>query len=404
MIQPAPKMVCEDVWKLFGDSPRDLEKIIDTLKASGRSKDEILAEHHLIVGVREADFSVAAGEVFVIMGLSGSGKSTLLRCFNRLIEPSYGRIRVDGQDVGAMNKAEIRTLCQEKMGMVFQHFALIPSRTVLENVAFGLEVRQLPKKARHQKAREVIEMVGLSGWESKLPRELSGGMQQRVGLARALAGDPEILLMDEPFSALDPLIRKQLQDEFINLVRMLNKTIVFITHDLDEAIKLGDRIAVMKDGATVQIGSPEDIIMQPSDDYVAEFVGAISRAKRETARNIMIEGRDWRFNLNDDPRALLDRMREGSLASLFAVDEQDRLIGVIERDRLREALDGGPKAPELKDLITENYQTVAADTGMETLLTSAARSKTPLVVLDSRKRVDGLIPRGILLREMSDML
>lgn len=400
----APKIICEDVWKLFGHRAGDLKQVIGEIKRSGKNKDEILSAYEWIVGVREADFSIMPGEVFVIMGLSGSGKSTLLRCFNRLIEPSYGRILIDGCNVGAMSKKDLRQMCQEKMSMVFQHFALIPSRTVLENARFGLEVRGSSKQDRQNKAQEVLDLVGLSGWEQKYPRELSGGMKQRVGFARALAVDPEILLMDEPFSALDPLTRKQMQDEFLNLVRILNKTIVFITHDLDEAIKLGDRIAVMKDGVIDQIGSPEDIIMQPANDYVAEFVSAISRTKRETARNIMIDSKGWYFNLKDDPTDLLRRMRKEHRDVLLAVADDDRLLGILERKRLRKAVENEDGPIELADLLSNHGQIIDGNAGMEELLSLSSRSKIPLIVLDRRHRVDGIIPRGVLLRELSEMI
>jgi len=404
MKHQTPEIICEDVWKLFGHRISDPKRVIGEIKRSGKTKDEILSAYELIVGVREADFSIMSGEVFVIMGLSGSGKSTLLRCFNRLIEPSYGRILVDGRDVGAMNKKDLRQMCQEKMSMVFQHFALIPSRNVLNNVEFGLEIRGVLKQDRQKKAREILDLVGLSGWELKNPRELSGGMKQRVGLARALAVDPEILLMDEPFSALDPLIRKQMQDEFLNLVRILNKTIVFITHDLDEAIKLGDRIAVMKDGVIAQIGSPEDIIMKPANDYVAEFVSAISRTKRETARNIMIDGQDWCFSLEDEPVGILKRMREAAQEVLLAVGDDDRLLGVLERKRLREAVENKTGPIELADLLSDHAQIVDGNAGIDELLNLSSRSKIPLIVMDRKHRMDGIIPRDVLLRELSEMI
>lgn len=404
MMQPGPKIICENVWKLFGHKLNDPERIIEEIKQSGKSKDEILSTYELIVGVSEANFSIMPGEVFVIMGLSGSGKSTLLRCLNRLIEPTFGRILVDNRDVGTMNKKELRQMCQEKMSMVFQHFALVPSRNVLENAGFGLEIRGISKQARLKKAQEAIDLVGLTGWERKYPKELSGGMKQRVGLARALAVDPEILLMDEPFSALDPLIRKQMQDEFINLVRILNKTIVFITHDLDEAIKLGDRIAVMKDGVIDQIGSPEDIIMQPANDYIAEFVSAISRTKRETACNIMVDGADWFFNLEDKPADLLKRMRESSSEVLLAVGDDDKLLGVLERKRLRNALERSQGPIVLGDLLSDRVQIVDGSTGIEELLGLSSRSKIPLIVMNRKHRIDGIIPRDVMLRELSEMI
>ena len=404
MLESEPIIVCEDVWKLFGDHSRSKQKLVEDLRSSSLTKEETLNKYGVVVGVREATFEVRPGEVFVIMGLSGSGKSTLLRCFNRLVDASHGRIMVEGRNVAEMTKKELRRMCQEQMSMVFQHFALIPSRTVLDNVALGLEVRDMPKPERRQKSMEAIELVGLGGWEDKKPNELSGGMQQRVGLARALAVDPDILLMDEPFSALDPLIRKQMQDEFLKLVKIVKKTILFITHDLDEAIKIGDRIAVMKDGRIEQIGTPEEIIMQPADEYVAEFVGAISRTKRETARNLMIDGDNYRCAPDDDPEALLTKMREEQYEALLCIDEDDQLLGAIEREKLREAMEESGQPVVLAELLSQEYLVVHPDAGMEELLKLSSRTRTPLVVLDRKKRVDGLIPRAPLLRELADMV
>ena len=404
MSSSEPFIVCEDIWKLFGHVDGRLPDTIERLRTSEMTKEEVLAKFGLVVGVREAGFSVNAGEVFVIMGLSGSGKSTLLRCFNRLIDPTWGRLIVDGQDIGLMNKKELRQICQETISMVFQHFALIPSRNVLDNVALGLEIKGMTKPERKKKSREALDLVGLGGWEERLPSELSGGMQQRVGLARALAVDPKILLMDEPFSALDPLIRKQMQDEFLNLVKIVNKTILFITHDLDEAIKIGDRIAVMKDGRIAQIGTPEEIIMQPADDYVAEFVGAISRTKRETARNLMIEGDNWRCTPDDNLEELLEKMRQELYESLLCIDADDHLLGVVERETLRCALEESDQPMTMSDVLTDHYMVVDGNAGMEELLRLSSRTKTPLVVLDRKQRVDGIIPRAPLLRELADMV
>lgn len=399
-----PIIVCEDVWKFFGAHHGSTNKLVDELRSSDLTKEEASNKYGIVVGVREASFQVWPGEVFVIMGLSGSGKSTLLRCFNRLINSNFGRILVEGQDVAHMTRKELRRMCQEQMSMVFQHFALIPSRTVLENVALGLEVRGLSKQEQRQKAMEAIELVGLGGWEDKKPNELSGGMQQRVGLARALAVDPDILLMDEPFSALDPLIRKQMQDEFLKLVKIVKKTILFITHDLDEAIKIGDRIAVMKDGRIQQIGTPEEIIMQPADDYVAEFVSAISRTKRETARNVMIDGDNWKCSPDDDATELLTKMREEKYEALLCIDDDDRLLGALDRETLREAVEDSGKPVALTKLLSDTYFVVHPDAGMEELLKLSSKTRTPLVVLDRKNRVDGLIPRAPLLRELADMV
>ncbi len=276
------KLACENVWKIFGPNA-------DAFLAGrgGTADDAQLAEAGLIGAVRAADLDIYQGEIFVIMGLSGSGKSTLVRCMSRLIEPTAGRVIFEGQDLLAASEKEMIEIRRHKMGMVFQHFALLPHLTVLGNVAFPLEVQGVGRAAREKRALEIIELVGLQGREAYYPRELSGGQQQRVGIARSLAVEPEIWLLDEPFSALDPLIRREMQDEFLRLQSMLQKTIVFITHDFDEAIRLADRIAIMKDGAIIQIGTPEDLVINPATDYVAEFTREVPRAKVLTAGSVM---------------------------------------------------------------------------------------------------------------------
>ena len=399
-----PTIVCENLWKIFGAPPRDLDALLNTLDTSSLSKEEILKQYGLTVGVHKANFQIEKGEVFVIMGLSGSGKSTIVRCLNRLIQPTSGKVWIQGKDVTQMKSKDLRALCREKMGMVFQNFALVPSRTVLQNVTLGLEIRKMPKPLRLQKAREAIKLVGLSGWEDKYCKQLSGGMQQRVGLARALAGDPEILLMDEAFSALDPLIRKQMQDEFLKLVRIVDKTIVFITHDLDEGIKLGDRIAVMKDGRIVQIGTPEDIVMRPADDYVAEFVSAISRTKRETARQLLSDPEQWTCSLDDDPGMLLEKMRDQDFLGLLVIDDQEKPLGVLYRDTLRTAIEQDAEALVLLDLMSKDVITVDQQTGVDELVAKAAQSTIPLAVLDRKNRMVGVIPRSNLLKELAEMI
>ena len=261
------RLVCRNLWKVFGDGDRDVIDSID----SNASREEVLAQTGCVLAVRDVSFHVREGETFVIMGLSGSGKSTLVRCLGRLIEPTRGRIFIDGEDLLAMSKRELREIRRRKMGMVFQHFGNFPHKRVLENVVYGLQVQGIDKATQRRRAAEVIELVGLSGWEERYPHELSGGMQQRVGLARALAVDPQILLFDEPFSALDPLIRRDMQDQLIGLQQMVRKTMVFITHDFLEALKVGDRVAIMKDGEFVQIGTPEELVSNPVNDYVRDF-------------------------------------------------------------------------------------------------------------------------------------
>jgi glycine betaine/proline transport system ATP-binding protein len=286
MAQPSqdPVIRCDGIWKIYGKQSR---QAMDAVLSQGLSKAEIHDRFDCVVGVRDVSFSVARGEIFCIMGLSGSGKSTLIRHINRLIEPTVGSVFVEGENVNAMSPRDLRALRASKIGMVFQNMALMPHRTVRDNVVFSLEVRGIAEAKRVEVARRAIDAVDLTGWDQKYPDELSGGMQQRVGLARAIAADPTILLMDEPFSALDPLIRRQLQTTFMELSAELHKTTVFITHDLDEAIRIGDRIAIMKDGVLVQIGTPEEIVTEPADDYVADFVAGISKLDLVTAARIM---------------------------------------------------------------------------------------------------------------------
>ncbi|MEM8812515.1 MAG: glycine betaine/L-proline ABC transporter ATP-binding protein [Pseudomonadota bacterium] len=283
-VSSKPVIELSNVWKIFGHDPQAALKAI---RDEGLSKAEVLSKYNAVVGVADVSLSVQRGEIFCVMGLSGSGKSTLVRHFNRLLEPTAGSILIEGTDVMALGPSDLRDFRNNKIGMVFQNFALLPHRSVLDNVAMPLEIRRINKNDRLSQAAKVLEIVELSAWGNKFAHELSGGMQQRVGLARALAADPDVLLMDEPFSALDPLIRRQLQDEFINLSKILRKTTIFITHDLDEAVRVGHRIAIMRDGRVVQIGTAEDIVMNPADDYVAEFVAGISRLKVVRAHAVM---------------------------------------------------------------------------------------------------------------------
>ncbi|MEM9061591.1 MAG: betaine/proline/choline family ABC transporter ATP-binding protein [Pseudomonadota bacterium] len=274
----------EGVWKIFGDRA---DEAMAAIHAEGLGKAEVLQQYNAVVGVADVNLHVNRGEIFCVMGLSGSGKSTLVRHFNRLLEPTAGRIMVEGTDVMALPPKALMDFRNKKIGMVFQNFALMPHRSVLDNVAMPLEIRHVSKNDRMAQASKILEIVELSAWGNKFAHELSGGMQQRVGLARALAADPDVLLMDEPFSALDPLIRRQLQDEFLRLSNILKKTTIFITHDLDEAVRIGHRIAIMRDGRVVQIGTAEDIVMNPADDYVADFVAGISRLKVVRAHAVM---------------------------------------------------------------------------------------------------------------------
>ena len=343
-----PVIRCDGVWKIFGARA---EAALEAVRAHGLSKEEIRDRYDCVVGVRDASFSVGRGEIFCIMGLSGSGKSTLIRHINRLIEPTAGAIHIEGQDVNALSPRELRRLRAERIGMVFQNMALMPHRTVLENVAFSQEVRGHDVRARTETALRAIRAVELNGWETKYPDELSGGMQQRVGLARAIAADPAILLMDEPFSALDPLIRRQLQDKFMALSAEMKKTTLFITHDLDEAIRIGDRIAIMKDGVLVQVGTPEDIVTSPADDYVADFVAGISKLDLVSAGKIMepIDAFTRRRGAPDlaawpeaHPDQSLDQLVDLSIATQhpIVVKIDGRPLGVVTKNALLRGIKG----------------------------------------------------------------
>ena len=289
------------------------------------------------MGVKQVSFDVNEGEIFVIMGLSGSGKSTLVRLLNRLIDPTMGQILLDGKDIVQMNKEQLRNVRRKKIGMVFQNFALFPHKTIVENTEYGLEIQGISKKERNEKATESLRLVGLAGYEDQYPKQLSGGMQQRVGLARALANNPDILLMDEAFSALDPLIRKDMQNELLQLHHDMQKTIIFITHDLDEALRIGDRIALMKDGEIVQIGSPEEILMSPSNEYVERFVEDVDLSKVLTAGHIMKKADT--VKVDRGPRVALRLMKQLGISSIYVVDNANRLLGAVTAQDTLEAIE-----------------------------------------------------------------
>ncbi|MCY3768657.1 MAG: glycine betaine/L-proline ABC transporter ATP-binding protein [Gammaproteobacteria bacterium] len=338
-MNPPAKIVCNHIWKIFGPNPESTLKGLD--RALTRA--QILEQTGHVVGVRDMSFRVEQGETFVVMGLSGSGKSTLVRCLHRLIEPTAGEVLIDGEDVTRMKESELIELRRNKMSMVFQHFGLFPHRRIVDNIAFGLEIRGAGKPERTEKAMEVLEMVGLGGWENHYPRELSGGMQQRVGLARAMAVDPEILIFDEPFSALDPLIRREMQDELLSLQKRVQKTMVFITHDFLEAIKMGDHIAIMKDGETSQIGTPEELVASPADDYVREFTEDVPRYKVLSVGKVMKAVSS--VNLNDNPvvkeSAKLDTLIDlasDSAVPLAVVDSEGQLVGEINQSMMLKAM------------------------------------------------------------------
>jgi len=332
----------QNVSKIFGNTSQEA---LEAIKNKRVTKQEALEKYNSVIGVSDVSFDIRPGEIFCVMGLSGSGKSTLVRHINRLLEPTMGKILIDGQDVMALEKQDLQEFRNKKIGMVFQNFALMPHRSVIDNIAMPLEIRGINKNKRYGKANEILNIVELQGWGNKYAHELSGGMQQRVGLARALAADPEILLMDEPFSALDPLIRRQLQKEFIKLSKQLKKTTVFITHDLDEAVKVGHRIAIMRDGMVIQVGTPEEIVMNPEDDYVADFVKGISRLEVVKAKSIMRPVDEFiqkngaipkdaiKMNENDDLSSLI----EHSVAEdkpIVICDEKGSELGVISQKEL----------------------------------------------------------------------
>ena len=336
----------KNVWKIFGNTSKES---LDAIQNKNISKQEALEKYNSVIGVSDVSFNVKKGEIFCVMGLSGSGKSTLVRHINRLLEPTSGKILINNQDVMQFNKDNLQELRNKKIGMVFQNFALMPHRSVLDNIAMPLEIRGVSKNDRLDAANKILNIVELQGWGNKYAHELSGGMQQRVGLARALAADPEFLLMDEPFSALDPLIRRQLQTEFIKLSKQMKKTTVFITHDLDEAVRVGHRIAIMRDGAVVQIGTPEEIVVNPTDEYVADFVKGISRLKVVQAKTIMKSIKDYenKFGSLDNDNELVDendvlsKLIETSISKdkpIVVTDKKNLKIGVISQSDLLKAV------------------------------------------------------------------
>ena len=383
------------VWKVFGDGP---ERCLQQEYGS-KSRAEIQAELGLVIALRDVSFSVDTGQIFVIMGLSGSGKSTLARCLIRLIEPTKGEIRFDGDDILAHSAEELMQFRRSRVAMVFQHYALLPRRRVLDNVAYGLEVRGLDKVTRYREALKAIETVGLKGWEDYYPREMSGGMQQRVGLARALAVNPDVLLMDEPFSGLDPLIRREMQDELISLQSELRKTIVFITHDLNEALKLGDRIAIMRDGEIVQEGSPEEIVTLPTDQYVTEFVRDVSRAKVIQAKAIMREP-DAVVYERQGPRAALHTMDSHHLDAVFLIARDFTLRGILTTEQAM-ALASQRKGTLEGVQVTPAF-TTSPETYLEEIIPIAAKSAHPVAVVGDNGSLLGEIPMSALLTGISD--
>ncbi|TVQ97324.1 MAG: glycine betaine/L-proline ABC transporter ATP-binding protein [Desulfovibrionales bacterium] len=391
-----PKIRVEHLTKIFGSKSQEALKLLQ----SGVGKDEILEKTGCGVGVADASFTVASGEIVVVMGLSGSGKSTLVRCINRLIEPTAGKILIDNQDITTLGMEELRQVRLSKLGMVFQNFALFPHRTVCQNAEYGLEIQGMDPAKRREKAIIALEQVGLKGWEEYYPVNLSGGMQQRVGLARALALDPDILLMDEAFSALDPLIRGDMQDELINLQSKMQKTILFISHDLDEALKLGDRIVLMKDGAIVQIGTAEQILTQPANEYVSRFVENVDITKVLTAESVMIKPKAVVFLSAHGPKSALRFMQKQGLSQIFVHDEHHKVIGYVTADTASEATQRGET--ELHHIMQTDFVSVPPDTPAADLIPIMANLSHPLPVVSSEGKLLGVIIRGSLLAALAE--
>lgn len=387
------KIEVKGLTKIFGKNPRLGMKLL----AEGKSKDEILKETGMTVGVNQASFKVYAGETFVIMGLSGSGKSTLVRLINRLIEPSTGSVLIDGKDLAKLDKHTLIEVRRKKLSMVFQNFALFPHRTILENTGYGLEVQGKDKEEIREKALESLKSVGLEGYEDQYPRQLSGGMQQRVGLARALANNPDVLLMDEAFSALDPLIRKEMQDELVQLQAAMQKTIIFITHDLDEALKIGDRIALMKDGVIVQIGTPEEIMTNPADEYVRKFVEDVDRSKVFSAQHVMMRPETLDIDKHG-PRVALQRMKKAGISSVYVTNKNNVLQGIITAEAASEAVKNGIQ--DMHEVIQTDVPIVSPDFPLNELFDIIHNTPIPIAVVEN-KLLKGIIIRGAVLAALA---
>jgi glycine betaine/proline transport system ATP-binding protein len=380
--------------KIFGRQT----KLAAALLNEGKGKEEILEKTGCTVGVNKASFEVHEGEIFVIMGLSGSGKSTLVRLLNRIIEPTSGNVYIDDEDIAKLKLDRLREVRRKKMSMVFQKFALFPHRTVLENAAFGLEIQGMSKEEREAKAMQSLELVGLKGYVQQYPDQLSGGMQQRVGLARALANNPDVLLMDEAFSALDPLIRKDMQDELLELQGKMKKTIIFITHDLDEALRIGDRIALMKDGSIVQLGTPEEILMNPANEYVERFVEDVDLSKVFTAEHVMKRAESITYE-KDGVRVALKRMKDQGLSSIFVVNRNKELVGAITADEASKAMKSGNE--DLSGCMQRDIVTSELNTPLHELFEQASTASIPVAVVDDKGRLRGVIVRGAILAALS---
>lgn len=383
-----PYIEVKGISKIFGNNPKAAAELLK----QGKSKKEILKATGQTVGVNNVSFEIYPGEIFVIMGLSGSGKSTLIRMFNRLIRPTIGEILIENEDIVKMSEARLREVRQKRISMVFQHFALFPHRTILENTEYGLEIQKVPAEERSKRAQKALEVVGLKGYEDQFPQQLSGGMQQRVGLARALASHTDVILMDEAFSALDPLIRKDMQDELLEIQEKFKKTLIFITHDLDEALRIGDRIALMRDGSLIQLGTPEQILMNPANKFVEKFVEDVDLSKVLTASHVM--KRAERIAIDRGPRVALEIMRKQGYSSIFVVNRNRKLLGAITAEQARQAI---ALNQSIADVMTTDIQTVSKDTLLTDLMDKMATSSLPLSVIDEEHRLLGVLVRGAVI-------
>lgn len=389
------KISIKELYLIFGNEKR---KALRMLK-EGKSKSSILKETHCTIAVQNANLTINEGEIFVIMGLSGSGKSTLLRCINRLIKPTQGEVIINGRDIAMASDKELREIRRKELAMVFQNFGLLPHRSVLQNIAFGLELQGVAKEQREKKALESMELVGLNGYENQMVSELSGGMQQRVGLARALANNPEVLLMDEAFSALDPLIRVQMQDELLTLQEKMKKTIVFITHDLNEAIKLGDRIAIMKDGEIVQVGTSEEMLTEPANAYVERFVESVDRSKIITAASVMIDKPLVARLGKEGPEVVIRKMIKRNLTVLPVVDATNVLLGEVHLNdlvRLRKE-----QAKSIEAAVRHEVHSVLADAVIEDILPLMTQTNSPIWVVNEERQFQGTVPLSSLIIEVT---
>ncbi len=382
----------EHVSKLYGLNKAEAAKLME----AGATKDEVYKKTGVTVALWDVDLEIPRGKIFVIIGLSGSGKSTMVRCFNQLNRPTSGKVYFEGRDLAEMNKKELLAFRRNKISMVFQSFGLMSHRDVLSNVAYGLEVKGVPREEREARAAEVLAMVGLSGWEHQSCAQLSGGMRQRVGIARALANDPEVLLMDEPFSALDPLVRRDMQFELLQIQGKLQKTVIFITHDIDEAFKLGDQVAIMRDGQIVQVDTPQDMSARPADDYVRAFIGSADKSKVLTVRNIMITPTSL-TKLTDGPAQAIEQMRKNALSTVYVVDERLRLAGILT---IQEAIRAQKEGLAIRDVIQSQVPTTSPDALVADVMPLAAEAAYPLAAVDEDGQLKGIVTKASVLASL----